>query len=72
MDAPVRRAKLKAEARQLAAAVDRLHVAVYLFDRDHLDKYERDALDRALASLCEAGRALDSLASSLGRPAGRR
>jgi hypothetical protein len=66
------RAKLEAEARRLAAAVSDLGGEVFLFECDHLDRAERAALDRARASLHEAWNALEALASSLDRPAGRR
>jgi hypothetical protein len=63
------RARLEAEARRLAADVDRVHFAVHVFAREHLDRYERDALDRARGALHEAGEALESLESSLRQPA---
>jgi hypothetical protein len=66
------RAKLEAEARRLAQEAHDLAYAALVFERDHLDRYEREAIDCARTLLHQAGRALESLASSLRRPGGGR
>ncbi|MGK3971065.1 hypothetical protein WMF38_05055 [Sorangium sp. So ce118] len=61
------RAKLQVEATRLAEGAHRLAYTAVRFQRDHLDRYERAALDEAHGLLNKADRALEALASSLGK-----
>ncbi|MGK3967705.1 hypothetical protein WMF38_26470 [Sorangium sp. So ce118] len=61
------RAKLHAEATWLAEEAHRLAYAAVRFQRDHLDRYEREAVEEAHGMLNKARRALEALASSLGK-----
>ncbi|XYH95400.1 hypothetical protein ACMHYB_47605 [Sorangium sp. So ce1128] len=66
------RAKLHAEATQLAEDVFHLAYVAVRFQRDHLDRYEREAIEEAHGLLNKAGRSLEALARRLGGPARRR
>ncbi|KYF76886.1 hypothetical protein BE17_23790 [Sorangium cellulosum] len=65
------RAKLHVEAERLADDVHRLAYTAVRFQRDHMDRYEREAIEEAHGFLNKAERALDALVSSLGKAAGR-
>ncbi|WP_437828185.1 hypothetical protein [Sorangium sp. So ce1153] len=66
------RAKLQAEAERLAEETFRLAYAAVRFQRDHLDRFERGAVEEAHDLLNKAWRALEALARRLGGPARRR
>lgn len=61
------RAKLQAEAERLAEEVFHLAYVAVTFQRDHLDRFERGEIEEAHGLLNKAGRALEALASSLGK-----
>ncbi|WP_437561133.1 hypothetical protein [Sorangium sp. So ce542] len=66
------RAKLQAQAERLAEETFHLAYAAVRFERGHLDRFERGAIEEAHGLLNEAGDALEALASSLGKVAGGR
>jgi hypothetical protein len=48
------REKLEADAQRLTEATSRLGGDVFAFERTHLDRYERETIDRARRALHEA------------------
>lgn len=66
------RAKLQTQAERLAEETFHLAYAAVRFQRDHLDRFELEAIEKAHGLLNKAGRALEALARRLGGPARRR